>query len=98
MYTKITEPKTKTAPTTNGTCGEYKPANIPAKAGAIAAPMNLKKLYDAEAVDVSIDVAFITAVVINVLVVPDTAPERMMETIITHCIDVQIPITRRITA
>ena len=82
----------------NGICGEYIAANIPAKAGAIAAPMNLKKLYAAEAVDVSIDVAFITAVVINVLLVPDIAPERTDRNNNNPCIDVQIPITRRIAS
>ena len=94
----MTEPNTKHPPTRNGMCGEYISASIPAVNGAIADPIKRKKLYAADAVDLSIGAAFITAVVINVLLFPSSAPENMIHAITTHWVDVQTPIIKRTTA
>jgi hypothetical protein len=67
-------------------------ASLPAKYGAAAPPINHKKLYAADAVALSTGAACITAVVINVLLLPKNAPAIMTQMIITSFVSVPIPI------
>lgn len=58
----------------------------------MAPPIKRRKLYAADAVERSTGLAFITAVVINVLLFPSSAPATITAVMTSHCVDVQIPI------
>ncbi len=58
-------------------CGLYHSANLPANQGATAPPTNRTKLYADEATERSTGETSITTVVINVLLIPSNAPERI---------------------
>ena len=81
--TKIAH-NTISPPTINGVLSDIVSPKYPAKNGAIAEPINLKKLYDAEVVGRSTGEFPITAVEVKVLFVPIIAPDKITHTIATH--------------
>src|SRR6476660_6414892 len=95
---KTTESNTNPAPTIKGVLGRYHSASFPERNGAIVPPRKRKKLYAAEAVDRSTGAAFMTAVVMSVLLLPNKAPAIITAAITTHWVDVQIPIASRRSA
>ncbi|MNY66132.1 hypothetical protein D3C86_2035080 [compost metagenome] len=94
----MTATTTHAPPTINGICGLNHSASLPARNGAMAPPMKRKKLYAADAVGRSTGAAFMTAVVIKVLLFPRNAPAMITATIMTVLSVVQFAMTNKVTA